>query len=109
MKKSIILLGLGLLLFSIGCNRESAEDILKGYLSESLEDIKGQLPEELKLLDSVLMDSVSIREKIGEITDLDSLEKYETLLLDAENLLKEDISELDSISPHIRNLLDLNQ
>ena len=108
MKKSIVLLGL-VILFSTGCIRESAEDIVKGYLSESLEDIKGQLPEDLKKLDSLLMDSMSIGDKIGKIANLDSLKKYEKVLLDAESLLKEDISELDSISPQIRNILDLTR
>lgn len=109
MKKPFLLFGLGLLLFSAGCNSENAEKAIQGYLSESVENIKGQLPEELKILDSLLIDSISIREKIAETTNFDSLEKYNKLLLEAENLLKKDVSSFDSINPEIRNILDLNQ
>lgn len=109
MKKSNLLLGLLFVLFSTGCNSESAEKAVQGYLSESLEDLKGQLPEELKMLDSLLIDSISIREKIAETTNLDSLEKYNKILLEAENLIKKDVSSIDSIHPEIRNILELNQ
>jgi len=109
MKKSILLFGFGILLFSTACNRENAEEAVQGYLSKSLNNIREQLPEELKTIDSLLMDSISVREKLAETTNIDSLEKYNNILLEAENLLKKDISSIDSLSPEIRNILDLNQ
>lgn len=98
-----------ILLFTASCNSENAEEAVQGYLSETLNDLKGQLPEELQMLDSLLLDSASIKQKIAETTNLDSLEKYNDLLMDAKNLLQKDISTIDSISPEIKQLLELNQ
>jgi len=109
MRKSILLFGFVILLFTTACNRENAEEAVQGYLSKSLDNIKEQLPEELKMLDSLLKDSISIREKLAETTNIDSIEKYNNILLEAENLLKKDISSIDSISPEIKHILDLNQ
>src|SRR5690554_1134320 len=108
MKNAIPFLSLILLLAS-GCNTQNAEEAVEGYLSETLNDFKGQLPEELKMLDSLLLDSAAITKKIAETTNLDSLEKYNDLLMDAKNLLQKDISTIDSINPEIKQLLELNQ
>lgn len=108
MKNIIPLLAL-ILLIATSCNSENAEKAVQGYLSETLNDLKGQLPEELQMLDSLLLDSASIKQKIAETTNLDSLEKYNDLLMDTRNLLQKDISTIDSISPEIEQLLELNQ
>ncbi len=108
MKNIIPFLAL-ILVLTASCNSENAEKAVQGYLSETLNDLKGQLPEELQMLDSLLLDSISIKQKIAETTNLDSLEKYNDLLMDARNLLQKDISTIDSISPEIKQLLELNQ
>lgn len=108
MKKSILYIALGLVLISTGCNREHAEEAVQGYLSKSLNDLKDQLPDEIKMIDSLLGDTVSIKEKIAKTTNIDSLEKYKKQLLETKNLLKEDLSKLDSINPEILEMLDIN-
>ena len=97
MRKIITFFALVLLLGS-GCNSQNAEDAVQGYVAETLNDFKDQLPEELKMVDSLLFDSAAIKRKIAETTDLDSLKKYNELLMDAKNLLQKDISAIDSIS-----------
>lgn len=108
MRKAIILFASAVVLTSTACNSENAEKAVNGYISETLTDLKDQLPEELKLIDSLLLDSARLEEKIAETTNLDSLEKYKQQLLEAKNMLKEDVSRLDSISPEIREMFELN-
>lgn len=108
MRKAIILFASAVVLTSTACNRENAEKAVNGYISETLTDLKDQLPEELKLIDSLLLDSARLEEKIAETTNLDSLEKYKQQLLEAKNMLKEDVSKLDSINPEIREMFELN-
>ena len=79
-----------------GCNSQTAEEAVQGYVSETLNDFRDQLPEELKQIDSLLLDSGAIKRKIAETTDLDSLAKYNDLT-ETKNLLKKDISLIDSI------------
>lgn len=102
---------LAILLLTAGCNRKNAEEVVQGYLLEKLGDLKDQLPDELKMLDSLLLDSTLINRKIGATTNIDSLKKYNELLIEAKKLLKKDISTLnvDSISPEIRQILETNR
>jgi hypothetical protein len=97
-----------ILLLSTACNRQNAEEAVQGYLTESLKDFKEQLPEEIKVLDSLLLDSATIKQKIAKSTNVDSLEKYNELLKDAKNMLHKDISTIDSVSPEIEQLFELN-
>lgn len=108
MNKVLLYCSLLFVLVFAGCNRENAEKAVNGYISETLTDLKDQLPEELKLIDSLLLDSARLQEKIAETTNLDSLEKYKQQLLEAKNMLKEDVSKLDSINPEIREMFELN-
>lgn len=106
MKTSVIFLALGSLMALSACNTEKAEDAAKGYLSETLTDLRKQLPGELRTLDSMLLDSTLLKKKIAETTNIDSLEKYNELLKDAKNLIRKDISGLDSLSPEIKQVLE---
>lgn len=108
MKRTVVYFAAVFALLLTGCNRENAEKAVNGYLSETLNDLKDQLPEELKLIDSLLLDSARLQEKIAETTNLDSLDKYKQQLLEAKNMLKDDVSRLDSINPEIREMLELN-
>jgi len=96
------------LLLTAGCNSQNAEDAAKGYLTETLNDFKEGLPNELKQLDSLLQDSTAIKRKIAETTNLDSLEKYNELLKEAKNGLQKDISSIDSIGSEIKQRLEFN-
>src|SRR5687768_5372486 len=93
------------LFITVGCNSQNAEEAVQGYVSETLNDFRDQLPKELKLLDSLLLDSSAIKRKIAETSNLDSLEKYNNLLMEAKNSLKKDMSPIDSISQEIRQQL----
>jgi len=95
MKNAIPLL-LMLSLFIAGCNSETAEEAVQGYVSETLNDFKDQLPKELKQVDSLLRDSNAIKRKIAETTNLDSLEKYNELLNEAKSILR-GVSSIDSM------------
>jgi acetamidase/formamidase len=86
-----------ILFMTAGCNSQTAEEAVQGYVSKTLNDFRDQLPEELKQIDSLLLDSGAIKRKIAETTNLDSLAKYNDLLTEAKNLLKKDISPIDSI------------
>lgn len=109
MKKPVVYLALGFLIALSGCNTDNMEDAAKGYLTETLTDMRKQLPDDLRTLDSLLLDSTVLKKKISEATHIDSLEKYNDLLKDAKNLIKKDISALDSINPEIRQVLEFNQ
>lgn len=109
MKRAILSMAIVLMLIATSCNRENAEKAVNGYLSETINEFKEQLPEELKLIDSILLDSAKLQEKIAETTNVDSLAKYRDQLLEAKNMLQEDLSKIDSLNPEIRELLELNQ
>jgi hypothetical protein len=100
MKNAIPFLVL-VLFITVGCNSQNTEEAVQGYLSEKLNVIKDGLPKELKKLDSFLLDSTAIKRKIAETTNLDSLEKYNDLLIDAKKTLQKDISSIDSINSEI--------
>lgn len=108
MKKSILYFSAAFVLVLTSCNHENAEKAVNGYFSETLTDLKEQLPEELKLIDSLLLDSARLQEKIAETTNLDSLQKYNKQLMEAKNMLKEDLSKLDSLNPQIREMFESN-
>lgn len=108
MKNAIPFLALVFLLVS-GCNTKSTEKVFQDYMSEKLNDLKQHLPKELKMLDSLLLDSGSIKQKIAEISNLDSLEKYSDLLMKAKTILEKDSLNIDSISPEMKQLLELNK
>jgi hypothetical protein len=95
MKNAIPLL-LVLSFFIAGCNSETAEEAVQGYVSETLNDFKDQLPKELRQADSLLRDSNAIKRKITETTNLDSLEKYNELLNEAKSTLR-GVSSIDSM------------
>lgn len=107
MKKAIPFIVL-VLLFTAGCSSQNAEDAAKGFLTETLNDFKNELPNELKMIDSFLLDSTSIKRKIAETTNLDSLEKYNELLKDTRNGLQKDISTIDSVSSEIKKRFEFN-
>lgn len=109
MKKPVIYTALIFSMALGACNTENAEDAAKGYLTETLTDLRKQLPHDLRALDSMLVDSNLLKKKIEETTNIDSLEKYNNLLKDAKNLIRKDISTLDSINPEVRQVLELNQ
>ncbi|MBG6235271.1 PBP1b-binding outer membrane lipoprotein LpoB [Pedobacter sp. CAN_A7] len=109
MKKSYFTIIIALLFLAVGCsNEQTAEENVKGYLSEQVEGLKEHIPSEYRDLDSVLkgkyeslsniekvlLDSAAIQKKIDAYTskNIDSLEKYKLLMLEAKNMLKEDIS-----------------
>ena len=116
MKKSYFTLIIALLFLVAGCsNEQTAEENVKGYLSEQVEGLKEHIPSEYRDLDSVLkgkyeslshiekvlLDSAAFQKKIDAYTskNLDSLEKYKLLMLEAKNMLKEDISGSNQDSP----------
>ena len=85
------------LFITAGCNSQNAEEAVQGYVTETLNDFRDQLPKELRKMDSLLLDSTAIKLKIAKTTNLDSLEKYNDLLMEAKNFLQKDISAIDSI------------
>ena len=115
MKKSYFTIIIGLLFLAVGCsNEQTTEENVKGYLSKQVEGLKEHIPSEYRDLDSVLkgkyeslshiekvlLDSAAFQKKIDAYAskNLDSLEKYKLLMLEAKNMLKEDLSgiKLDS-------------
>ncbi len=97
-----------MLFITAGCNTQNAEEAVQGYISESLNDFKDGLPEELKGFDSILLDSTAIKRKVAETTNLDSLKRYKELLMNAKEVFKKDISSIDSINAKIKQL-EFNQ
>ena len=97
MKNAILFLVL-VLFITVGCNSQNTEEAVQGYVSETLNDFKDRLPADIRQLDSILRDSAAIKRKIAETTNLDSLKKYNDLLMEAKNLLQKDISQIDSVA-----------
>jgi hypothetical protein len=96
MKNAILFLVL-VLFITVGCNSQNTEEAVQG-VSETLNDFKDRLPADIRQLDSILRDSAAIKRKIAETTNLDSLKKYNDLLMEAKNLLQKDISQIDSVA-----------
>lgn len=108
MRKILTFFALVPLLIS-GCNSQSAEEAVQGYVSEAVNEFKDKLPRELKMVDSLIFDSAALKVKIEETTDLDSLKKYNDMLIDARNSLHGEILKIDSTGSKVKQLLELNQ